>query len=130
MNENRKMRAGEKAGFLRRVGLGALVVLFAVAVSAKAGESVLPKPDVSFRNEIQHAIDNGTRWLQQNQKTNGSWSSPDQPAVTALALSALVGDSSARARDQAAIQKGYKFILAHIKPDRKSTRLNSSHVSE
>ena len=46
----------------------------------------LAQPDISFRHEIQHAIDQGLNWLKDHQNTNGSWSSTDHPAVTALAL--------------------------------------------
>src|SRR5947208_8725969 len=41
-------------------------------------KSVLPS-DVSFRNEIQRAIDRGLAWLQSKQDTNGFWQTADHP---------------------------------------------------
>lgn len=75
--------------------------------------------DLSVRNEVQHAIDQGVAWLAAHQATNGSWSAPEHPAVTALALSAFMGDPSSHAKTKhaAAVQNGYKFILAHVQPD-------------
>src|SRR4026207_1172093 len=40
--------------------------------------------DQSFKNEVQRAIDRGLDWLKADQNTNGWWSTPDHPAVTAL----------------------------------------------
>ena len=47
---------------------------------------LLRPPDVSFRNEVRHAIGQGLQWLQSHQNSNGWWSTAEQPAVTALAL--------------------------------------------
>src|SRR5436190_1336378 len=51
-------------------------------VRGESAQSIPPKPDISFRHEVAHAIDNGLRWLEMNQKTNGSWSTAEHPAVT------------------------------------------------
>jgi squalene-hopene/tetraprenyl-beta-curcumene cyclase len=76
-------------------------------------------PDISFRNEVQHAIDKGLDWLQSNQNTNGYWSTADQPAVTALALSAFMGEPSRsyQLHPPTALQRGFDFIAAHAKSD-------------
>ena len=77
-------------------------------------------PDISFRHEVEHAIDRGLDWLKANQNpTNASWSTPDQPAVTALALSAFMGDpSGAEQKDPPpAVQRGYAFVTGCAKPD-------------
>ena len=81
--------------------------------------STLTAADISVRNEVQHAIDQGLDWLAAHQATNGSWSTPEYPAITGLALSAFMGDpsGSAKARHAAPVQNGYKFILAQVKPD-------------
>jgi squalene-hopene/tetraprenyl-beta-curcumene cyclase len=79
-----------------------------------------PHPsDISFCNEVQHAIDKGLSWLQTNQNTNGYWSTADQPAVTALALTAFMGEPSGhyQSHPSPAIERGYKFIAANAKPD-------------
>jgi squalene-hopene/tetraprenyl-beta-curcumene cyclase len=84
-----------------------------------AQAAVPEKHDVSFANEVQHAIDKGLDWLAKNQQTNGCWSMPDHPAVTALALEAFMGQPSGRYQKSPTpiIRSGYKFILSNIKPD-------------
>jgi squalene-hopene/tetraprenyl-beta-curcumene cyclase len=75
--------------------------------------------DLSFRNEVQRAIDRGLSWLQANQSTNGHWSTPDQPAVTALALMAFKGEPNKRyqATEPPWLKRGYGFVLGCTKPD-------------
>src|SRR5437870_3141544 len=75
--------------------------------------------DTSFQNEIQRAIDRGLAWLQANQNTNGYWSTPDQPAVTALTLMAFKGEPKGRFQNEEPswIKRGYAFILSCAKPD-------------
>src|SRR5258706_14441635 len=80
---------------------------------------VLAEKDISFRNEVQRAIDRGLIWLQQHQQTNGCWSTADQPAVTALALTACKGDPNDRftRTEPEWVKKGYSFILGCVRPD-------------
>ena len=75
--------------------------------------------DQSFRNEIEHALSRGLTWLQASQHSNGWWSTPDQPAVTALALTAFKGDPKKRYHDSrpAWLRKGYDFLLGSAQPD-------------
>jgi squalene-hopene/tetraprenyl-beta-curcumene cyclase len=78
------------------------------------------EPDISFRNEVQHAIDRGLDWLKANQNpTNNAWSTADQPAVTALALTAFMGEPSGAAQKNPppGVQRGYDFINSCAKPD-------------
>lgn len=77
------------------------------------------KHDISFAKEVKHAIDKGLDWLTANQKTNGCWSTPDDPAVTALALEAYMGEPSGRYQHHPTptVRNGYKFILSNVKPD-------------
>ena len=90
------------------------------AGAAAAGARIeLQRTDVSFRNEVQGAIDRGIVWLREHQNTNGSWSTPDQPAVTALALAACQGNPVAKPNQEEPdwVRKGYDFILSCAKPD-------------
>ncbi|HZO85236.1 MAG TPA: prenyltransferase/squalene oxidase repeat-containing protein [Verrucomicrobiae bacterium] len=75
--------------------------------------------DVSFRNEMQHAIDRGLEWLQKNQNKEGYWSTAEHPAVTALALVAFKGDPRKRFKDPepAWMQRGYDYLLGCARPD-------------
>jgi len=97
----------------------ALVALVA-APSARADEPLPRKEEnVSFRNEIQLAIGKGLQWLKSQQAEDGSWSSKDHPALTALPLLAFHREPTGRyAREKAEfLQKGYAFIRSNAKPD-------------
>ena len=99
--------------------LFALVLLISVGSGRAAESATLPAAtDVSFRHEVQRALDRGLAWLQTNQNSNGWWSTPDQPAVTALALTAFKGEPRGRFRaDPAWMKRGYDFLLRCAKPD-------------
>ena len=94
----------------------------ATGASAKGAE---PKPvplgvaNVSLQNEVRRAIDKGLSWLEKNQDTNGYWSTPDHPAITALALVAFQGkpNEDKRGMESETIKKGYAYLLGCVKPD-------------
>jgi squalene-hopene/tetraprenyl-beta-curcumene cyclase len=73
--------------------------------------------DVSFRHEIQRAIEKGNDFLKTQQNSNGWWSTPDHPSVTALALSAIMGEPNQRLKNAPEVKKGYAFVLGCAKPD-------------
>ena len=73
--------------------------------------------DVSFRYEIQCAIEKGNDFLASSQNSNGWWSTADHPSVTALALTAMMGEPKERFKNSAQAKKGYAFILANVQPD-------------
>jgi squalene-hopene/tetraprenyl-beta-curcumene cyclase len=82
------------------------------------GAALKAPSDLSIRNEVQHAIQRGLDWLEKNQDPRGFWSTPDQPALTALPLVALQGVPENSVRDQAkTLKRGYDHILASIQPD-------------
>lgn len=89
-----------------------------LAFGAPAAEpQLLGKPDVSFKNEVERAIERGLAFLKTAQHSNGWWSTPDHPSVTALALSAYMGDPKERHKGAAEVRKGYSYILSCVKPD-------------
>ncbi len=95
------------------------LLLFATPILSHAQTPLVP-PDISFRHEVEHAIDRGLDWLKANQiASNGCWSTPDQPAVTALALTAFMGEPTGAVQKQPPpnVQRGYDFLTAHAKPD-------------
>ena len=104
-----------KISLLRCLAICAALFYFADSLRSEP----LHPADISFRNEVQHAIDQGLSWLRTHQNTNGYWSTPDQPAVTALALSAFMGEPSHenQRHPPAALQRGFQFIASHVKPD-------------
>ena len=85
-----------------------------------AGEP-LPKKEenLSFRNEVKAAIDKGLAWLKAQQKEDGSWSTTDHPALTALPLLAFQHEPTGHyAQEQPEfLKKGYDFLRGNAKPD-------------
>jgi squalene-hopene/tetraprenyl-beta-curcumene cyclase len=96
------------------------VALLAGGLSAAAqGAAPLSTPlsgNVSLRHEVQHAIEKCCAWLAAKQNTNGYWSSPEHPAVTALVLTSLVGPSRGTSASPA-VEKGYAYLLSCVQPD-------------
>ncbi len=108
----------------RMGGLFLFFISLGCAFSTGAAESKFSKgasfrTDISFRNEVQRAIDKGLSWLETNQSTNGFWSTADHPAVTALALNAFAGEPSGRYKTNSttSLKKGYAFVLDSIHAD-------------
>src|SRR5437867_4020352 len=77
-------------------GLGWFFAWSAPAAEAPVALKLPAAPDISFRNEIQRAIDRGLESLRARQGTNRYWSTADHPAVTALALMAFLGEPKGR----------------------------------
>ena len=96
----------------------ALAVL--ITTGFAAGEP-LPKKEenVSFRNEVKIAIDKGLAWLKGQQREDGSWSTIEHPALTALPLLAFEREPTGRYAGEEAefLRKGYDFIRSNAKPD-------------
>lgn len=95
--------------------------LAALITTGFAAGEPLPKKDenVSFRNEVKLAIDKGLAWLKAQQKEDGSWSTTDHPALTALPLLSFQREPTGRyAKEQPDfLKKGYDFLRANAKPD-------------
>src|SRR6266576_4284192 len=77
-----------------------LVVAWSISAAQDAAVSIQkPESNVSLQNEVKRAIDKGLRWLEGNQNTNGFWSTPDHPAITAVGVVAF-GLQPGASRDQ------------------------------
>src|ERR1022692_1855372 len=98
----------------------ALILTASLASGLLHAQTTLPDRNASLKQEIQLAIERGIAFLkaQQNKET-GSWSTPDEPAVTGLALSAIMGDVARKPADpqDADAKRGYDFLLQNVKPD-------------
>jgi len=96
------------------------VALLAGGLQAVAQDAVTsPTPlagNASLRHEVRHAVERGRAWLESKQNTNGWWSSPDYPALTALVLTALLGPSPEKTNSPD-IEKGYAYVLSCVQPD-------------
>src|SRR5687767_15433398 len=114
MNSTRIMRFEIKP--MRHFQILACVI--AVASCACAAETKPLRPtDVSFRHEVQRALEKGNDFLKSAQNSNGWWSTPDHPSVTALALSAMMNEPNARLKNSPAVKKGYAFVESCVRPD-------------
>jgi squalene-hopene/tetraprenyl-beta-curcumene cyclase len=82
-----------------------------------AGNRPIILSDKSFKNEVQRAIDRGLDWLRADQNTNGWWSTPDHPALTALPIMAFKGDPSKRLHNAEFLKKAYAHVLNSAKPN-------------
>lgn len=94
----------------------ASVLLLALVLPAAAASTA---PDASLRNEMDHALDKGVRWLISAQAADGHWSDARAPGLTALgimALEALPPDRRKRVPDST-LEKAERFILSQVKPD-------------
>lgn len=78
-----------------------------------------PVAPPASRTEIASAIDRGVSWLLASQNSNGWWSTPEQPAVTALVLTALNREPSGRFTKvrTSELNRAYDFILGSVRPD-------------
>jgi squalene-hopene/tetraprenyl-beta-curcumene cyclase len=83
-----------------------------VLVSSTA---ITGQTDISLLNEARAVQNRGLNWLAQRQQADGSWSTADFPALTALPLWAFaVSDYPDKAR---VISNAVQFILKHVQPD-------------
>ena len=90
------------------------------AVAIRAAEPLHHQSgDLSLRNEVTLAIDKGLAWLQKAQNADGSWSLPEQPALTALPLTAFMLEPTGKFQKEkpSFVVKGYGFIVSSAKPD-------------
>jgi squalene-hopene/tetraprenyl-beta-curcumene cyclase len=93
-----------------------LVPLWCAAVLPVAAQT-LRAPDVSFRNEVQRAFERGNDFLKTAQHSNGWWSTPDHPSVTALALAAMLGEPQRSLKSSTGVKQGFAFVAGCAKPD-------------
>ncbi|MDA0812585.1 MAG: cycloartenol synthase, partial [Verrucomicrobia bacterium] len=78
-----------------------------------------PESNLSLKLEIQRSLDRGLGWLAKEQDaTTGSLGDPNQPAITALAVSAWMADPSRKKGEiPDPASKGYDFIAGAAKDD-------------
>ena len=70
--------------------------------------------NLSLKQEVEHAIVKGLRWLEEQQSTEGLWGEEEYPALTAMAVSVILNDPTRDSGDPlpAGVDKGLQFILS------------------
>lgn len=96
----------------------AVLLLSSLALGAEI-EVAQAKTDISLRLEVETAIGKGLTWLATQQKPEGFWSMQENPAISALVLTAFQGDQSGyyKRKFEPVANKGFDYILKCVKPD-------------
>jgi len=98
-----------------------LVLLLSLVLPAVSGaqDAPAPNPYLSLRLEIGHAIKRGNAFLKSKQQDGKFWGDPDIPALSALPLTAAMGDPNLDpgAPAPAHIEAGYAWLLSKQKDD-------------
>lgn len=102
--------------------LWVLACLGGLVSTAPAGESIpLPGRTTSewpvmrsLQNEADAAMDRAYAWLREQQHEDGYWSNPEFPAITGLAVWALLADPE---QNQEAIDRGVDYLLTCVRDD-------------
>jgi len=109
------------SGPWRTLGRAAVCGLLLLGPGAWAGADVPGghELDESLLKDALHAIGIGVQWLEQHQQDDGCWSSPAYPAMTALAVSAMLNSPQAMAEPEPskAVKRGLAFILRCVQED-------------
>ncbi|MHB1307849.1 MAG: prenyltransferase/squalene oxidase repeat-containing protein [Limisphaerales bacterium] len=103
------------------------LVAWSVAIEAETSDPAATKPAAEkalvtpppTRDELAAAIDRGLTFLLRSQNSNGWWSTSEQPAVTALVLTAFNREPAGRFRSNrpSELRQAYDFVLGSAKPD-------------
>lgn len=107
------------------VAVSSVAALFATAPTPCPAANDTPgnlprnaQANQSLRQEIEHSIARACQWLRLQQTASGAFSEERTPALTALALTALLRSGTEHTpAQQAGIEKGYGFLRANAKPD-------------
>jgi squalene-hopene/tetraprenyl-beta-curcumene cyclase len=95
-----------------------------VAVIAVAGLSVLSfgmsafgAADEAHKKKGKEAIAKAVEYLKSKQEADGSWSAKPGPAITALVVRGIAGQTPAGTKDPA-VEKGLAYILSKAEPEK------------
>ena len=91
----------------------------ALSLQAQEVKRIGEGKNLSLKLEIQHHIDEGIKFLLSKQKEDGSWGDENYPALTALPLSAIMGNPERDPREilPKHAEKGYIYLLGKQKAD-------------
>ena len=89
-------------------------------IFCQSNKSIIPDNtnkniDVSLKNEINHSIESGLKWLYKQHEKNGSWQ--NDPAITSLALSSFLRYNSTFTYNDSVIFDGFDYSKKCVKND-------------
>ena len=96
-----------------------LALLLTIAFPAVTVAQDTPNPLLSLQLEIKHAIKRGNEYLKSQQIDGTHWGDPTVPALSALPLTAAMGDPNLDPKEDvpAHIDAGYTWLLSMQKDD-------------
>jgi len=79
----------------------------------------IKRSNLSLKQEVEHAIVKGVRWLEEQQSNDGLWGEEEYPALTAMAVSVIINDPTRDSSDPLppGVDKGLQFILSKQQSD-------------
>jgi len=118
-------------GRLWGIGLAAGVIWLGCVAGRAAERPVAASTNAVTREQVRAAISRGLKYLERAQNSNGWWSTPDQPAVTALVLTAfnLEPSRDAKTARSSELNRAYDYILSSAKPDGSIQRMGLANYN-
>ncbi|MGV3774743.1 MAG: prenyltransferase/squalene oxidase repeat-containing protein [Verrucomicrobiales bacterium] len=119
MKKNHLKNRIEKIAFYAFAGtiLAGEPALAAESQADAQGSRVIVTSNASLRHEVEQAMAKARDFLLSAQAPEGHWSTSDQPAVTALVLTALHAQPDKLSADSPALKKGYAFLKKCVQAD-------------
>ena len=90
-----------------------LALCFATLTSLCLGNAL----DHSLSLEVKRALKKGQAYLLQTQSEQGYWGEPETPALTGLAVSAIIKGPSLNEQSAQQVRKALDFLTSNQKPD-------------
>ena len=91
------------------------VLLLAAAILTSPFAAVCMADDAADRAALQDSRQKAIRFLRSVQGDDGSWTTPEQPGITAMATAALL--RSGQPADAPTVSRALKHLESHRKPD-------------
>ncbi len=94
-----------------------LAALLATPAFAQLASQPAAKRDPALKAKVEAAVDKGIAFLKKQQKPDGSWSTTEYPALTALCVLAHLKSPGGKHAKVQAAREGIEFVRKNEKPD-------------
>ena len=85
--------------------------------SQNADQAPIDPNNLSLRNEVGRAVSRGVKWLASKLEKEGRWGDEEYPALTALAVRAILAEPVSEGRYNTQVDGGFDFILSKVQSD-------------